>query len=100
MTAIEQSVKAELAIRDQLSKQILDIVFTKYEIGYGYGGRFFVKRGPLQDFVYNSLGFYGRPRRSFRVFVNKVMVEAGFRTAKHGGYCTFAGLRLKNPETT
>lgn len=84
---VSDLVDLELQQRDLFKQQIMEIVLSGFTIGNGY-----VKRGILQRYVYNQLGFHGRSGNHFARFISKVMAENGFRVSYYSGQRVYYGL--------
>lgn len=87
---VERIVDQEIATRQAFEKKILEIVLAGYDMGSGH-----VRRGDLQTYVYNQLGFKGRSGNDFARFVNKVLVENGFRVSFSRGKRVYFGLKKR-----
>lgn len=90
MTLLEQSIAAELKHRQDLETQILTIVRARCETGSGR-----VQRGALHLYIYRQLGFHGQPGDTFAKFINKVMVNNGYRASFLSGKRCYCGLYFK-----
>jgi hypothetical protein len=83
-------VTQELEQREELKKLVMGYVFTLCEPGKGY-----IKRGVLNQFVYEGLGFHGQYGNHFGRFMKKLMAENGFRVSYSSGQRVFYGLKEK-----
>ena len=88
--SIQEVIDAELNARQQLSEQILEIIQARCINGAGR-----VQRGALHLYVYNKLGFHGSPGNKFARFINKIMVNAGYRDSYLVGKRCYYGLSFK-----
>ena len=94
MSKIAAIAKAELEQRQELDQQVMDLVLERCQVGSGYR----VQRGALHQYVHDKLGLIGQPNRSFAKYLNKVLVERGFRCSYlHGAKCYY-GLRWKGED--
>ncbi len=84
-------VEKELEQRDELKHLVMVQVKTRCSIGDGH-----VKRGVLNQYVYQQLGFEGRPGNHFFRFMNKLMSEQGFRVSYSRGERVYFGLKWRD----
>ncbi len=90
MTNLNKYIEAELQHRQELEEQILSIVNARCENGSGR-----VQRGALQLYIYRKLGFHGQPGDKFAKFINKVMINNGYRASFLSGKRCYCGLYFK-----
>lgn len=82
---LHELVEAELKQRQELKNKVMEVVFQKYQIGNGK-----VMRGALQQYVYEQLGFHGKPGNHFHRFINGLMTDNGFRVSfSRGARCYY-----------
>jgi hypothetical protein len=84
---IQDLVNKELEQREELAHLVMVHVKSRCSIGKG-----FVKRGPLNQFVYEALGFHGQPGNHFGCYMRKLMAEQGFRVSYSRGQRVYYGL--------
>lgn len=89
---IQDLVDQEIEQRDEVRKLIMSHVQTLCEVGKGW-----VKRGVLNQYVYQALGFHGRYGNHFGIYMQKLMAQEGFRVSYRTGQRVFYGLHLKEP---
>lgn len=84
---ISEIVELELQARKAFDLQLISIIESRYQKGTGA-----VKRGELQQYLYNDLGFHGRKSDQFCSYINKLLVEQGFRNSYLRGERVVYGL--------
>lgn len=84
---ISEIVELELQARKAFDLQLISIIESRYQKGTGA-----VKRGELQQYLYNDLGFHGRKSDQFCSYINKLLVEQGFRNGYLRGERVVYGL--------
>ncbi len=90
-------VRAELAAREQLANDIVDIILSKeYTYGTGKGEDGYVLRGEVQNYAYHALGFHGWCSNEFAKFVNRAMVNRGFRLGHYRGREVYYGVKKRH----
>lgn len=87
---LQTLITNELEQRDKFKHLVMDVILSRCSIGKG-----FVKRGHLSQYVYEEMGFHGRPGNDFFRFMNKVMAENGFRVSYSSGERVYYGLTWK-----
>ena len=92
--SIQEIVQAELEARAQLSTEIMSIILLRFEPGIGH-----LNRGVIQDYIYESLGFHGKPGNAFARFINKIMEENGYRKSYYVGRRCYYGIKVKAPHS-
>lgn len=89
--SISTIVAAELEAREALAAQVISIVHTGFVDANGS-----VKRGVVQNYIYQALGFQGRCGNHFARFINRIMEENGYRKSYATGQRVYYGLQIKN----
>lgn len=84
---IKRIVDAEIYVRDEFRKQIMELVYK-----YCYKGTAHIQKLKLWTVLYNELGFYGKPGPEFSKYFSRVLLEAGFESVKYEGLVTIKGL--------
>lgn len=88
---LQEFVANELEQRDQLKHLVMELIASRCSIEPGH-----VKRGQLNQYVYQELGFEGRPGNHFFRFMNKLMSEQGFRVSYSRGERVYFGLKWRD----
>lgn len=83
-------VREELAQRAELKHLVMVHVSARCAFGKGY-----VKRGVLNQHVYQQLGFHGQPGNHFGKFMKKVLADSGIRVSYSRGQRVYYGLVWK-----
>ena len=90
MNYLKEYVNNELNNRELLEKEVLNIINDRCVTGNGR-----VQRGALHLYIYKKLGFYGQPGNKFAKFINKIMVNNGYRDSYLIGKRCYCGLHFK-----
>lgn len=83
-------INKELEQREELKRLVMVQILERCSIGKGY-----VKRGHLNQYVYEKLGYHGQPGNHFGAFMRKLMAEQGFRVSYRTGQRVYYGLTFK-----
>ena len=87
---LENLVNAELEQRAELKHLVMVHVSARCSFGKGH-----VKRGPLNQYIYEKLGFCGQPGNHFGRFMKKVLADNGVRVSYSRGQRVYYGLVWK-----
>jgi len=87
---MDELVQSEIDYRNDVKRQVVDLILQKYEFGEGCA-----KRGAIQQFAYSSMGFHGEAGCIFQRFINKTLTEVGCRMSFRSKVKVFYGIRLK-----
>ncbi len=93
MITAKELAEAELAIRDQLARDVMEIVLKNCKPTNGH-----VARRELQQVVHTQLGLAGAPGQYFSNFVTNVLEEHGYRSSYFSGRRVYYGLRFYLPD--
>jgi hypothetical protein len=86
-------VEAELNIRKEFDSQIMNVVLSRCDEGWGR-----VPRGALLAYIYGKLGFSGRIGNDFAIYFSRVLNENGIRSSSYSGKRCFCGIKWKGED--
>ncbi len=93
MKSLQNLIDNELEQREKIKHWVMEIIHRRCSIGKG-----FVKRGHLNQYVYQELGFHGQPGNYFGSYMRQLMAEQGFRVSYSRGQRVYYGLVWKDEE--
>lgn len=89
--------KKELEAREKIKEEIFELIMKACDTGAARIGEH-VRVGNLQRYVYNTMGYIGRPGDHFADFITKILEERGFRKGWSQSARVYYGLKWKDPE--